>query len=167
MNVSDASDDTSSMLAAASSARQKWCATIVEEAEIDDCDDGGRDDSNDYGAEGRTVIDKKNKLEKIVCVCACFTLSAAKSVFFCFFLIIRLSWMYCNYYGCTHVDMWTQNTSGTRFLRVSWPAPILNLSSSESPEKDAVSVFFFLLSARPKDCQFRGGTQSYFTNIST
>lgn len=56
MNVSEVSD-TSTLLSAAAGAqpnRQK-CATIVEEAEIDDFDgdDDHGQDNNGYGAEGR------------------------------------------------------------------------------------------------------------------
>lgn len=58
MNMSDVSDTSSSMLATVP-IRQK-CATIVEEAEIDDFDDGDHDgdddddqDNNGYDTEGR------------------------------------------------------------------------------------------------------------------
>jgi len=54
--------DTSSILPGVPN-RQK-CTTIVEEAEIDDYDDGdGDQDNNGYGAEGRTLVEKK--------ICAC------------------------------------------------------------------------------------------------
>jgi len=56
MNVSDVSD-TSSILAGGVPNRQK-CATIVEEAEIDDYDD---QDNNGYGAEGRPINSNRKK----------------------------------------------------------------------------------------------------------
>lgn len=69
MNVSEVSD-TSPLLPAAAGVqpnRQK-CATIVEEAEIDDFDgdDGHGQDNSGYGAEGRNT----NSVCVRVCECA-------------------------------------------------------------------------------------------------
>ncbi|KAE9528690.1 hypothetical protein AGLY_012265, partial [Aphis glycines] len=55
MNVSEVSDASSLLPAAAGVPNRQKCATIVEEAEIDDCDgdnDHGQD-NNGYGTEGR------------------------------------------------------------------------------------------------------------------
>lgn len=71
MNVSEVSDASSLLPAAAGVPNRQKCATIVEEAEIDDCDgdnDHGQD-NNGYGTEGR----KTNSARACVCVwvCAC------------------------------------------------------------------------------------------------
>lgn len=66
MNVSEVSDASSLLPAAAGVPNRQKCATIVEEAEIDDCDgdnDHGQD-NNGYGTEGR-------KIKQRVCVCVC------------------------------------------------------------------------------------------------
>jgi len=64
MNVSEVSDTPSLLPAAAGVPNRQKCATIVEEAEIDDFDgdDDHGQDNNGYDAEGR---------KKIVCVCVC------------------------------------------------------------------------------------------------
>lgn len=55
MNVSEGSDTSSLLAGAAGVPNRQKCATIVEEAEIDDCDgdDHRGQDNNGYGAEGR------------------------------------------------------------------------------------------------------------------
>lgn len=100
MTVSDASDDVGGSpilpVAAVPCSRQK-CATIVEEAEIDDLDDdrdGADHDSNvSRGAKGRETNRTKKIINKsLVFVCACVFCYAppetAKSVLrfflFCF-----------------------------------------------------------------------------------
>lgn len=62
MNVSNVSDTSSTLPAAIPTNRQK-CATIVEEAEVDDLgDDDDGQDNNGFGVEGR----------KKYSVCACY-----------------------------------------------------------------------------------------------
>ncbi|XP_026821083.1 calcium/calmodulin-dependent protein kinase type 1 isoform X2 [Rhopalosiphum maidis] len=73
MNVSEVSDTSSLLPAAAGVPNRQKCATIVEEAEIDDFDgdDDHGQDNNGYGTEGRKTNSVCVRVYVGMCVCAC------------------------------------------------------------------------------------------------